>query len=288
MRTSTLLLTLLLLTSSLSLFPARAQIGHKDFLHPQQPSRNDAVFVSYGLTCGYPVPDPARPPQVVRRLGDFELEVTVDIHLMRDPVEQVCPATPPGPVFALVNIGPIPENIDYVRAIRRVWLVDGTSRTPLDVSLDVVAIGSIPGNSISGLWWSPQIPGALTNLLLASHPGSAYGELIVTTQHFDAEGDLVSMTATGKFDGPEFAAAALIPMRASGASTDVVADTIGMLKLTYLGCRKVLLRFESANTGLASFEQHLEQISWPSGVPGCELNPSFILRSTPAVADTAQ
>jgi hypothetical protein len=278
------LLAILLACAGLHAPGAVAQIQFDAFLHPRPPSRNDAVYVGYGLTCGYPVPDPDHPPRVRRMVGERDLQVTVDIYLMRDPIDQMCPGIPPGPTFALVDIGPIADHVDYIYATRRVWLLEGASQTPINVAEDRVAIYDAPSDAISGTWWSPQVPGTLTNLLLASHPGYAYGELIVTTQQFNEEGRPVSLTAIGRFDGPEFSAAALVPERTGPNSTDVEARTIGTLTLTYRGCRTATLQLASASSEFASFEHDLEQISWPRGVRGCELNPSFVL---PSIIDTA-
>lgn len=255
---------------------AQAQVAYQQFLHPQRPSRNDAVYVSYGLTCGHPIPDSAHPPQVLRTITETQLDVRVDMFLMRNP-GQICTATPPGPTFALVDVGAIPENVAYVRATRRVWLVDGATRSPINVAQDVVAMYEVPGNGISGDWWSPQVPGTLTNLLLANHPGSAYGELILTTQQFDVDDRPVSITAVGTFDGPTFEAPALVPARSAPGAPEVQARTIGTLRLTYDGCHNATLELESSSAAFASFEHAIEQISWPKGEPGCSLNPSFVL-----------
>lgn len=264
------------------LLGAGAQIAHADpvagqFLFPEHVTREDSIYATVLVGCGMPIPDPVHPATIQQRLHENYIEWEVDIYLKED-TDVICFSAAPPPVTYAVELGSMFPAYDTASVIRRVWVTPSGGDMQLQSEqVDVRGLQSIPDVTVSGLWWTPTVPGELTSLTLAGHTGASSGDAFLSTQVFDTAGRLVALTAIGRFEGTAFVADALRSSRPDPETTAVEVEISGELTLQYRGCGKARLRFESDVADFASSERDIELVSRPLGLGGCDIDPAFLL-----------
>ena len=259
--------------------PLRAEPSPGTFLHPQYISHADTVYATILTPCGGPHPDPEHRPQVQRRIAANVLRYEIDLKLADEP--EPCFSVGIGwpPRTSALDLGPVPEPYHRIEVVMRVWGVpgdDGTSELESE-SIDIRDVSNTPPVTASGLWWTPQVPGELSTITLASLPSSPQGSAFVTTQVFDDTGRLTPLTAVGQFDGPVFEAAALSAERTQPSDPEVEVQIVGLLRLEYLGCGRARLEIASDVPGIVSSERDIELVSRAAGISVCELPTAELL-----------
>ena len=258
--------------------PLHAEPTPGEFLFPDHLTRPDSLYATVLVGCGMPIPDPTRHAQLQQRLIDNRIAWEVDIFLKED-ADAICFSAAPPPVTYAIELGPIFAPSEYAQVTRRVWVAPANGGNPQLQSeqVDLRGLQATPDVTISGLWWTPSVPGELTSLTLAGHRGASTGDAFLSTQLFDTTGRLVALTAIGRFDGATFVADALRSSRPDPDETAVEVEVSGTLTLQYLGCGKARLAFESTVADFASTERDIELVSRPSGLGRCDIDAPLLL-----------
>lgn len=228
--------------------------GLGDFLHPDgEMSARDEAWVLYAHSCGIPLPDPLRAPEVTAEDG----RILVDLFLFEPAIQNCFEAEDLPPVYYHASIGK--QAMGTYTVERRLWVrTEGSSEHSLAHSdLSALTVGDTPALSLSGSWYNPDAPGTGAFIsLLPRMEGEAKPRAVLYLAEVESNGNPVWYTGIGEFEDNQLALD-LVP-GGSGRSTL-------RRSFAYMGCGEGALY----DPAFPTFFTPMVQLTAVAGVPAC-------------------